>query len=99
MEILRGNNIPLVDEHYYFFYSTGQLWPVRFSDPEHSLWLNKRNIALSNLIKGNSEPTPGPFECRICPHNRKCSWKHIPKKRVEAAIKINHTGSRTRSLD
>lgn len=99
MEIFKGGNKPVQDEHFYLYYSTGQFWSVKFSDPQHPGWVGWRNEQLLELVNGNSIPTPGVFECRICPHSSKCPWKYEAKKRVVPAISITHIGTRTRSLD
>lgn len=99
MEIFKTSNRPIANKNFYLFYSTGQLWDVSFTDQEHAPWLLRRDELLREIHNGKSTPEPGPFECSICPHARKCPWKHTPIKRVEPAIEINFYGRRTSSLD
>jgi hypothetical protein len=99
IETYRNSQGEIAREHYYLFYTTAKLWPIRFENPIHSNWLDWRNEQLLKLKSGENNPTPGPFQCRICPHSRKCPWKHVPQARVSPVVNIKYTGTRTSSLD
>lgn len=81
-----GASREISDSHYYVFYATGQFWVVSRASSIHQGWKLHKEVALARLLSGDSDPTPGPFQCAICPHNYKCPHKYLPKKRVAPLV-------------
>jgi hypothetical protein len=89
IDCAKMQGLKLLDSHYYAFYHTGQLWEVKITDPENDIWERVRDNHLQGILESNINATPSPDICRRCPHNRRCTVKHVPKVReTEAPVYV-----------
>jgi len=78
---LLGVHPPLADEHYYVFYETATLRPVKIYNDTQREWVEVRNTLLQRLLDGDFKATPSSSPCKICRYQRICPDVHQPKRR------------------
>jgi len=78
---LQSSNSTLAAEHYYVFYETATLRPVKIYNDTQREWVEIRNTLLQRLLDGDFKATPSSSPCKICRYQRICPDVHQPKKR------------------
>jgi len=99
---------PHTKNHYYVFFHTGEIRRIPFWEPKEQKrtksqeeWILLRDSRLKRLIAGDLTAIPVRLNCRICPFERVCPDRYVPKRRAkyeENPLPLPEKGKRTNIL-